>query len=356
MRTAIRLAEGGLLPDGLIRLGIRKLLRHRLRQIDSGDCESRHRAKRAFIEQMKSSPIALHTDEANEQHYELPPEFFQQVLGRHRKYSCCYYGNGAATLDEAEEAMLALSCERSRLEDGMDVLELGCGWGSLTLWMAEQYPSSRITAVSNSAPQRECIEAECRARGLDNVRMVTADVNDFHTEERFDRVVSIEMFEHLRNYEAALRRVAGWLRPRGEVFIHVFCHREHPYIFQARGDDDWMGRYFFTGGLMPSDDLFLYFQRDLVVEEHWRVDGTHYARTARHWLERMDERREEILPILAQEYGEEESRLWFQRWRMFFMACEELFGHAGGQEWWVAHYRFCKRELNGKPACTSQIA
>jgi cyclopropane-fatty-acyl-phospholipid synthase len=347
MRTAIRLAERGLLPDRLIRIGIRKLLRHRLRQIDPGDCQAQERAKMTFIEQMRSSPVALHTEEANEQHYELPPAFFEKVLGKRLKYSSCYYDDSATTLDQAEEAMLALSCERAELENGQEVLELGCGWGSLTLWMAEKYPDSRITAVSNSSLQREFIEGQCRERGLENVQVVTADVNEFATDLRFDRVVSVEMFEHLRNYQVALERVAGWLKADGKVFIHVFCHRDSPYIFEAQSDDDWMGKYFFTGGLMPSDDLFLYFQRDLVVEEHWRVEGTHYERTARGWLENMDAHREDILPILSKQYGEK-GEMWFQRWRMFFLACEELFGYAEGQEWWVTHYRFGKRQLNGK--------
>lgn len=348
MRTAIRMAERGLLPDGLIRIGIQRLLRHRLRQIDSGDCQVQERAKMTFIEMMRSSPVALHTEEANEQHYELPPAFFEKVLGKNLKYSSCYYENDATTLDQAEEAMLALSCERAELANGQEVLELGCGWGSLTLWIAEKYPDSRITAVSNSSLQREFIEGQCRERGLENVRIVTADVNAFDTDLRFDRVVSVEMFEHLRNYQVALERVAGWLKADGKVFIHVFCHRDNPYIFEAQSDDDWMGKYFFTGGLMPSDDLFLYFQRDLVVEEHWRVEGTHYARTAQDWLGNMDAHREELLPILAEQYGEEESERWFQRWRMFFLACEELFGYAAGQEWWVTHYRFGKRQMNGK--------
>lgn len=348
MKTALRMAELGLLPDKAIRLGIHKLLRHRLCQIDPGDCQSQEQAKAAFIEQMKASPIALYTQEANDQHYELPPAFFRQVLGKYLKYSCCYYENGATTLDQAEAAMLELCGERAELQDGQEILELGCGWGSFTLWLAARYPATRITAVSNSAPQRAFIQAECRIRGLENVRVITADINEFATDAHFDRVVSIEMFEHLRNYETALSRVAGWLKPDGQVFIHIFCHRDHPYVFEAQSDDDWMGQHFFTGGLMPSDDLFLYFQRDLIVDAHWRVDGTHYARTARHWLENMEEKRGDILPILAEQHGEEQSRLWLQRWRIFFMACEELFGYASGQEWWVSHYRFHKRPQNGQ--------
>ena len=345
MSFGIRLAEKGLLPDFLIRYGIRGMQQQRLDREHYGSCEVQNRMKRAFIDQMDNSPVALNTQEANDQHYELPPEFFQCVMGDHLKYSCCFFETGRETLSEAEAAMLQMTCERAALEDGQDVLELGCGWGSLTLWMAAHYPNSRITAVSNSKPQREFIEGQCVARGLENVVVITSDMNDFEAPESYDRVVSVEMFEHLRNYRVMLNRIAGWLKDDGQVFIHVFTHRDFPYRFETTGDNDWMGKLFFTGGIMPSDDLFLYFQNDVSIVDHWAVDGRHYAKTADAWLANMDKHKAEILDILGDHYGEAERDVWFQRWRIFFMACSELWGFNEGQEWWVSHYRFEKKTV-----------
>ncbi len=346
MKNALQWAERGLLPDALIRTGIRKLLRHRIREIDPGDCQARTQHLQHFIASMDDSPIALHTQEANEQHYELPPAFFEKVLGKHLKYSSCYYPTGRETLDEAEAAMLELYGERAELADGMDVLELGCGWGSLTMWMAARYPQSRITAVSNSAPQRLFIEARCAERGLKNVRVITCDMNEFAAEGTYDRVVSVEMFEHLRNYRAMLKRVASWLKEDGKFFMHIFVHRQHPYLFEVKNDDDWMSKYFFTGGMMPSDDLLHYLQDDFHLQGHWRVSGTHYARTARHWLEKLDAQQGAIDALFAETYGPADSTIWRQRWRIFFMSCEELFGFDAGQEWWVSHYCLAKRAVN----------
>jgi cyclopropane-fatty-acyl-phospholipid synthase len=338
LSLVLDLVERGALPDPLVRWGIRRLLARRLREEAALGRDAR------LTDELRASPLALETEAANRQHYELPPAFFERVLGPRLKYSSCYYPTGRESLAQAEEHMLALTAERAGLADGQEVLELGCGWGSLTLWMAEHYPNSRILALSNSAPQRHFIEARAQERGLTNVQVVTSDINRFETDRRFERVVSVEMFEHLRNYALLFERIAGWLRPDGRLFAHIFCHREFAYPFETERTDDWMGKYFFTGGLMPSEGLFKHFAEHLVVEAQWRVDGTHYARTSEHWLENLDAHREDLWPVLRAVYGEDAGR-WFERWRVFFLACAELFGYRGGSEWWVAHYRFAPAAL-----------
>lgn len=338
------IAERGLIPDVLVRLGIRQLCAQRLRDEGAHDTVRATARYARVLADLRASPVAIHTAAANEQHYELPPRFFELCLGRRLKYSSGWFERGDETLDAAEEAMLGLTCERAALADGQSIVELGCGWGSLTLWMAERYPNSRIVAVSNSRLQREFVEARCRERGFANVRVFTEDVNRLALPaEAFDRIVSVEMFEHLRNYDALLGRIAGWLRREGRLFVHIFCHRTLPYPFETAGEGNWLGRHFFTGGLMPAADTLLWFQRNVAIEQRWLVSGRHYRDTANAWLRNQDAHRDEVLRVLETAYGRTGAKLWQQRWRMFWMACAELFGYRGGEEWLVAHYRFAKR-------------
>ncbi len=339
MASIIALAESGWVPDSLIRVGIRQLVKQRLRE------ERRQPAdiKEVRTQALRDSVVALHTEEANEQHYEVPTEFFQLVLGPRLKYSACVYPDPAASLAQAEIHTLELYGQRMGIEDGDHVLDLGCGWGSFSLWMAERNPSLSITAVSNSNTQREYIQSRIDALGLHNLKVLTADVNELSLPEgSFDKVISVEMFEHVRNYAVLLARISSWLKPGGVLFTHIFCHKELIYPFEPEGESNWMARYFFTGGLMPAADTLLSFQDDLSLEDRWLHDGTHYERTARDWLENMDQHAEHVSKPLRDTYGEAQWSVWQQRWRMFFMACEEMFAYDRGSEWQVAHYRFVK--------------
>ncbi len=341
---ALSWSEAGMVPDAIVRKGIRRLLEQKLRLIRAGDPEFAALATREFITRMNESPIALVPELANEQHYELPAEFFEHVLGEHRKYSCGYWSTDAANLNEAETAALEISARRADIHDGMRVLDLGCGWGSMAIWIAEHFPRASVVAVSNSHAQRDAILRQTAERRLSNVEVRVADMNEFDPRERFDRVVSIEMFEHMRNYRELFRRIAGWLETDGRFFLHIFTHRSTPYEYVDKGPGDWMSRHFFSGGIMPSMELPLFFQQHLGIEKHWRWSGTHYASTCNAWLSQLDARREQVMPLLRSTYGASEAERWWMRWRMFFMACAELFAWDDGREWFVSHYRFRRRE------------
>jgi cyclopropane-fatty-acyl-phospholipid synthase len=338
--SVIDWAETGWVPDWTIRQGIRALLRRR-RLSTAPDQPEAHAAEQAALRQLLAhGPLAVETEAANAQHYEVPAEFFTRILGPRLKYSCCWYDDSNRELAQAECAMLERTTERAEIADGMQILELGCGWGSLTLWLAEHFPHATITAVSNSHGQRRFIEQRCQVLGVENVRVITANMRDFDPEQRFDRVVSVEMFEHMRNHRLLLQRIAGWLHPDGKLFVHIFCHRDTTYLFETEGAANWMGRHFFTGGMMPSEHHLLFFADDMAIEQHWRVGGLHYWRTCEDWLTRLDQQRAEILALFTRDVGPIQARLVLQRWRIFLLACAELFRFHAGREWYVGHYRF----------------
>lgn len=336
------LAESGWLPDGLLRFAMRRLLSQRLRN-ERARQPTPESYKHELMLVLQQGPMAIAQDDANAQHYEVPSAFYQIALGPRLKYSSCYWPQGVTELAAAEEAMLTLTCQRAQLENGQHILELGCGWGSLSLWMAEKYPQSRITAISNSASQKTFIDEQAGNRGLSNLTVITTDVSQFDTEQRFDRVVSVEMFEHLRNHRLLMQRIYDWLTPGGKLFVHLFCHRELFYLFETDGDNDWMARHFFTGGVMPSFDLLERSGTSLQSEEAWSLNGNHYALTLEAWLVNADREKEKLMPVLVSTYGEDEAARWLQRWRMFFMACAELFSYGQGDEWVVGHFLFSKQ-------------
>lgn len=338
VRFAMGALDRGWVPDAAIRWGIRHMLRGRLREEKARQLDGR---ARAFADSLPTAPHAIHTDAANAQHYEVPAAFYGLALGPRRKYSCCLYDTPATSLAGAEGAMLQLTAERAEIANGQHILDLGCGWGALSLYLAERYPNARITGVSNSRSQRQFIDEAAKARGLQNLRIITADINTFVAPAFYDRVISVEMFEHLRNHTRMLQRIADWLRPGGKLFVHHFCHREYTYPYEASGPSDWMARHFFTGGMMPSYRLLAGFDRDLKVEEQWAVNGTHYQRTCMDWLNNLDANLPAAQQVLAGQHGAD-AAIWVRRWRVFFLACAELFGYNGGEEWFVAHCRLTR--------------
>ena len=342
--AASRAAERAPLPDALTRLGVKYLVGRARRGLDGASPAT----EAQFARDMAAHPIAENTNEANTQHYELPADFFRLVLGPRLKYSSAFYLDATTSLAAAEDEALARTCANADLADGQEVLELGCGWGSLSLWMAARYPGSRITAVSNSHSQRAAIESAARAQGLGNLAVITADMNDFDPGRRFDRVVSVEMFEHMANWQGLLSRVAGWLKKDGRLFLHVFTHKTRPYRFDLSDPADWIAQHFFTGGIMPSHGLIRQFPELFTLEEEWRWSGDHYRRTAMDWLANFDGAGERIEPLLREVYGHD-AGLWKRRWRLFFMATAGLFGERGGSVWGVSHYRLAPVAGGGSP-------
>jgi len=337
------LLEKNKIPDVLIRIGIRKLLKQRLLDEKKGNTELQQQQLMQLIEELKNSPIAINTVEANDQHYEVPTLFYQYCLGKHLKYSSAYWKENVDDLNAAEIDMLELTCQRAGLEDGQQVLELGCGWGSLSLFMAAKYPQSHFTVVSNSRTQKMFIDEQAHQRNIINLRVITADMNIFSINEEFDRVVSVEMFEHMRNYEKLMNKISFLLKPNGKLFVHIFTHKEYAYKFEVKDQSDWMSKYFFTGGIMPSDHLLLYFANEMSIERHWHVNGLHYSKTAEAWLKNMDAHKKEILQLFTQTYGSTDAVKWWVYWRVFFMACSELWKYNNGNEWMVSHYLFIKK-------------
>lgn len=337
------LLENNLIPDFLIRFGIRRLLKQRLKDENKGSAEANKQQLLSLITELKSSPIAVNTSEANEQHYEVPTEFYQYCLGKHLKYSGGYWKDGVSDIDTSEKDMLELTCQRAELQNGQNVLELGCGWGSLSLFMSQKFPESNFTVVSNSRTQKIYIDKEAEKRNITNLTVLTADMNSFTIDKTFDRVVSVEMFEHMRNYEKLMEMIARVLKPGGKLFVHIFTHKTLAYKFEIKDESDWMSKYFFTGGIMPSNDLLFYFDKDLIKEKFWLVNGMHYSKTSEAWLQNMDAHEYEIMPLFEKTYGKTSALKWWVYWRIFYMACAELWGYNKGEEWMVCHYLFKKK-------------
>ncbi|CAO1614721.1 unnamed protein product [Sympodiomycopsis kandeliae] len=356
MDYAYAALDRGYIPDFLVRRAIRTLLAQRRSTLSTGKYSLDHENKSKYIESLKTEDIAIETDKANEQHYEVDTDFMLSCLGKRAKYSSCLYPTGKETLDQAEEAMLESYCEKAKLRDGQDVLDLGCGWGSVSLFLAEKYPNSRIKSLSNSKTQKIYIDKTAASRGLKNLQVFTGDVKQYEfTDVKFDRIISIEMFEHMKNYSLLFRKVSSWLKSASSkedpslLFIHIFCHKTTPYHFEQ--DDGWMAQNFFTGGTMPSHDLFLHFQQDVVLEKIWWVNGKHYAKTCEDWLKKQDQLNAGGKSIAALRKDAEskgndplEGEMTFYKFRVFYMACAELFATNDGEEWGVGHYLFSKRD------------
>ena len=338
--TFIDFAERGIIPDFLPRAGIRNRCRKRLKQCRTDDCEANAGVIETDMRSVGEAPLAVLTEKANQQHYEIPADFYHKVLGKNLKYSSCYFEDMVSDLTTAENRGLELTCEHAGLQNGQRILELGCGWGSLSLWMAKHFPEANITSVSNSHSQRAYIMEQARERKLSNLEVITADVNAFEPDGTFDRVVSVEMFEHVRNHRGLFQRIHSWLKPQGRLFTHVFCHRSTSYPFEVEGEDDWMSKHFFSGGTMPADELFLRISGGLELETRWRWSGVHYAKTSEAWLLNLDRNQSDVMQLFSREMNKDEARRMFHRWRIFFLACSETFGFANGQEWWVSHYLF----------------
>ncbi|CAM8898965.1 unnamed protein product [Rhodiola kirilowii] len=342
VRMMLTSLERNLLPDAVVRRLTRLLLASRLRSGYRLSAELQVSDLVQFVKSLREMPIAIKTDEPKVQHYELPTSFFKLVLGKHLKYSCCYFEDKSSTLDDAEKAMLEIYCERAQLKDGHSVLDVGCGWGSLSLYIAQKYSNCKVTGICNSTTQKAHIEDQCRNLQLDNVTIIVADISTFDMEASFDRVFSIEMFEHMKNYNELLKKISNWMKEDSLLFVHYFCHKAYAYHFEDLSDDDWITRYFFTGGTMPSANLLLYFQEDVSIVDHWLVNGKHYSQTSEEWLKKMDQNLAVIKPIMIATYGKDESVKWTVYWRTFFISVAELFGYNNGEEWMVAHFLFKK--------------
>ncbi|TDQ08779.1 SAM-dependent methyltransferase [Pedobacter metabolipauper] len=340
-----KLLEQDKLPDFLLRLGIRRLIKQRLKDELAENSELQQQRLSGLLEELRNSPIAINTSDANEQHYEVPTEFYQYCLGKNLKYSSGYWYGGVEDIDTSEIDMLELTCQRADLRSGQEVLELGCGWGSLSLYMSAKFPDSTFTVVSNSTTQKAFIDETAAERGIKNLTVITADMNTFQILHQFDRVVSVEMFEHMRNYKLLLKKVASFLKESGKLFVHIFTHHTLAYKFEVIDETDWMSKYFFTGGIMPSNHLLSYFNDDLTVQKQWVVNGMHYAKTSEAWLKNMDAHKKEIIPLFEQTYGKDQSVKWWVYWRLFYMSCAELFGYHNGNEWMVSHYLFKKNQI-----------